>query len=241
MTSISWLRPDSPVDSFPSVECALPEPDGLLAAGGDLSEERLLTAYRQGIFPWYEEGQPVLWWSPNPRTIIEPQNLHRSRSLVKRMRRSNRYYSINAEFEQIVDGCAAPRTDYGSTWITAEMKTAFCALHRGGWAHSVEVWEDDALVGGLYGLAIDRVFFGESMFSHHSDASKMALVALMARMQRLGMTLLDCQVLSAHLVSLGAITIPRRAFTARLRTDCADLVRVPELSVSRRPVLQLIG
>lgn len=192
------------------------DPNGLLAAGGDLSPPRLLAAYGQGIFPWYEEGQPILWWSPDPRTILLPRDVHVSRSLRKVLRRGDFTASADCAFDQVVRACAGPRRDALGTWITDEMFEAYCDLHRLGYAHSVEVWRDDVLVGGIYGVAIGRAFFGESMFSHVSNASKVALVHLAGQLARWDYGLIDCQVETAHLLSMGATNISRAAFQALL-------------------------
>lgn len=217
---ITWLAPHDPADAFPDVSAALREPDGLLAAGGDLSVGRLLTAYRRGIFPWYEEGQPILWWSPDPRCVLFPGALHVSRRLAQEIRNTPLTVRFNHAFGEVVRACAEPRRHQSGTWITTEIAIAFEHLHAEGWAHSVEVWAQDRLVGGLYGLVIGRVFFGESMFSRVDNASKMALVALTRSMLESGMALLDCQVVSHHLATLGATTLPRPEFIALLDKAC---------------------
>ena len=214
--ALHWISNASPADAFPPVSDALREPDGLLAAGGDLSEERLICAYRHGIFPWYDSGQPILWWSPDPRCVLYPQNLHVSRRLQRGLRQSDRHVTFNRRFDDVLAACAAPRRTQRGTWITTEMSAAYRRLHRRGWAHSVEVWDEDRLIGGVYGLAIGAVFFGESMFSSEADASKLALLALCQVMVRHGFTLLDCQVASPHLFSMGAELIPRPEFVALL-------------------------
>ena len=203
---------------FPPVELATPE--GLLAVGGDLSSERLLQAYRQGIFPWYNPGQPILWWSPDPRTVLFPEKLRVSRSLAKTLRRNTYRVTMDMAFEQVIDACAAPRRNNlsGGTWITSEMRAAYCRLHREGYAHSVEVWSESTLVGGLYGVSLGGVFFGESMFSHQTDASKVALTSLVRQLQAWKFSVIDCQVASDHLFTLGAEEIPRSAFLALLET-----------------------
>jgi leucyl/phenylalanyl-tRNA--protein transferase len=206
---------------FPDVEQAEREPDGLLAIGGDLSPERLLNAYRVGIFPWYCDGQPILWWSPDPRMVLFPARLHVSRSLRKTQRRGLFRTSIDTDFDAVVQACSAPRSDGAGTWLVAEMIQAYRRLHRLGHAHSVEVWANGELVGGLYGVALGRVFFGESMFSRRSDASKIALVYLTEQLQRQGFKLIDCQVQTPHLRSLGAEEIPRQEFSRLLRRWCA--------------------
>jgi len=210
------LRPGSAPHSFPPPDNATPE--GLLAVGGDLSSERLLAAYRLGIFPWYSTGQPILWWSPDPRAVLYPEQLKISRSL-RRTLRSNRYrVTLDRHFREVMLACAAPRSQYlgGGTWITDEMVTAYCRLHELGLAHSIETWLGNRLTGGLYGVALGGVFFGESMFSRESDASKVALVALVQRLRMWGFALIDCQVPSAHLSSLGAVNIPREQFQREL-------------------------
>ncbi len=203
---------------FPPVELASPE--GLLAVGGDLRSERLLAAYRQGIFPWYSPGQPVLWWSPDPRTVLFPARLRISRSLGKALRQQRFRVTLDQAFERVIDACAAPRRNHptGGTWITREMRTAYCQLHAQGYAHSVEAWSGSELVGGLYGVSLGGVFFGESMFSLATDASKVALARVVEQLTAWGYSLIDCQVGSAHLFSLGAEEIPRRDFLATLDT-----------------------
>lgn len=220
MHRIHWLSAQDPPGAFPDPRHALRDPDGLLAAGGDLSSERLLSAYRRGIFPWYEEGQPVLWWSPDPRAVLRPESLHVSRSLRRSLRRSGYFVTWNRAFTAVVRACAEPRPGQSGTWITSGMHDAFCRLHELGWAHAVEVWSGDRLVGGLYGLAMGRVFFGESMFSRTSDASKIAMVALAAELLRRGYVLIDCQVVSPHLFTMGAESMPRDEFLELLSRHC---------------------
>ena len=201
---------------FPDVELALREPDGLLAVGGDLSIERLLTAYQQGIFPWYSEGQPILWWSPDPRMILIPDEVKISRSLAKKIRKQHFKITFDTHFKDVIRACSEPRLDKGitqnETWILDDMIEAYVRLHEAGYAHSVECWQDDSLVGGLYGIAIGNVFFGESMFSQVSDASKLAFVYLCKQLEQWGFKLIDCQVYTAHLESLGAKMISRKKF-----------------------------
>lgn len=218
MSAIRWLSSGADPDVFPAPHEALKEPNGLLAAGGDLRPERLLSAYRRGIFPWYERGQPILWWCPDPRAVLFPSDLRVSRSLRKTVRR--RTFSITADvaFGDVLEGCAAPRTYGSETWITDEMAIAYRRLHRLGWAHSFEAWRDGALVGGLYGVAIGRVFFGESMFARVSDASKAAFVSAVKYLSARGFELIDCQIASDHLRRFGATDIPRERFL-RLLTD----------------------
>jgi leucyl/phenylalanyl-tRNA---protein transferase len=212
MTRIAWLKPTDPPAVFPSVSEALREPPGLLAAGGDLSPQRLEAAYARGIFPWYSEGEPVLWWSPDPREVLFPAEFHRSRSLARSGRRSGFRVSENSAFAAVVGACAEARRAGGGTWITDEMRTAYIGLHRAGLAHSVETWMGDELVGGLYGVRSGRVFSGESMFSRRDDASKAALAWLVERCPERGIELIDCQMPSAHLRSLGSRPIPRAQF-----------------------------
>ena len=217
---IAWLSPGDPVESFPPLETATIEPDGLLAAGGDLTVERLLYAYRNGIFPWYDDGQPLLWWSPDPRCVFRAGDLHISRRLRRTLRQSGAEVRFNHDFGQVIKDCAAPRASLQGTWITPAMIAAFEQLHQEGWAHSIEVWENGELAGGLYGLAIGRVFFGESMFSREPNASKIALLALARYLQDGQFELLDCQVISSHLLSLGATLIPRAEFASELARLC---------------------
>lgn len=217
---ISWLSPDSAADAFPAIAQALDDPDGLLAAGGDLRSERLLCAYERGIFPWYEEGQPILWWSPNPRCVLQPDSFHYSRSLKRALRNSDCELRSNTRFDAVIAACAEPRSDQAGTWITADMLAAFKKLHCEGWAHSLEVWCQEELLGGVYGIAIGRVFFGESMFSRASNASKFALAGLTRILAREQFALLDCQVMSPHLLSLGATCIPRGDFHDTLKSAC---------------------
>jgi leucyl/phenylalanyl-tRNA---protein transferase len=221
MSALRWLsRTDAP-DRFPPPSAALTEPNGLLAAGGDLAPERLLNAYVRGIFPWYEEGQPILWWSPDPRAVLWLDELHISRSLHRSLIKGGFEVRFDTAFEAVIAGCAAPRSYTDATWITADMTAAYTRLHRLGWAHSIETWRRGELVGGMYGVAIGRVFFGESMFSRVSDASKVALVRLVERLKERQFVLIDCQVASAHTLSLGARNIPRREFLAQLSEHCS--------------------
>lgn len=212
MIRLFWLSPYDRPDAFPDVELALADPNGLLAAGGDLSPERLIYAYSHGIFPWYNENEPILWWSPNPRAVLFPSQIKISRSLKKTLKRKVFDVTVDTAFSEVVDACAKPRNYGPGTWLTPELKEALCDLHRLGHAHSVECWADDKLVGGLYGLCFGKVFFGESMFSHQSDASKVALVHLAWQLQRWNFALIDCQIASSHLTSLGAVDIPRKEF-----------------------------
>lgn len=214
---IRWL--DSGNLTFPSTSLALPEPNGLLAAGGDLSTERLLEAYRRGIFPWFEDGQPILWWTPDPRAVLLPEELKVSRSLRKTIRNRGFQASTDKAFRSVVEACAAPRGDAG-TWITTGMMDAYTRLHALGHAHSVEIWLDDRLAGGLYGIALGNVFFGESMFSAERDASKVALVHLVSRLMAMGFALIDCQLPSAHLENLGSRMVRRLEFERMLEKHC---------------------
>lgn len=220
-TAPFWLDPENRDITFPDVELALKEPDGLLAIGGDLSTARLLNAYASGIFPWYGPGQPILWWSPDPRLVLRPEALHISRSLQKTLRKRPFTITLDAAFEAVIDNCAAPRDNAGGTWITPEMAAAYLELHRQGYAHSVECWQDRRLIGGLYGVSIGRIFFGESMFAHASDASKVALATLARQLGRWGFPVIDCQVHTRHLESLGAMPLLRKEFIGILRGACS--------------------
>jgi leucyl/phenylalanyl-tRNA--protein transferase len=216
MNAIALLHPDDPPDHFPDPAGAAAAPDGLLAIGGDLTPERLLAAYRRGIFPWYEAGQPILWWSPDPRAILLPGALHVSRSLRRTLRSDRFRISVDLAFGQVIDACAGVRADSG-TWITPEMRQAYLRLHQLGHAHSIETWLGPALVGGLYGIALGGVFFGESMFSLATDASKAALVHLVSLAEKRGIQLIDCQVATGHLASLGSQLMPRDEFLQAVR------------------------
>jgi leucyl/phenylalanyl-tRNA--protein transferase len=218
---VVWLTTDDPPHVFPPVDHALREPDGLLAAGGDLSPERLLAAYQRGIFPWYEEGQPLLWWSPDPRCVFRKDDLHVPRRLRRELRRSSAEVRFNTAFGDVIRACAAPRHYATGTWITGDMIRAYERLHTAGWAHSIEVWEDNTLIGGLYGLVVGRAIFGESMFSLRSNASKIALLVLDRMLADGTFGVIDCQVQSSHLLSMGASTIPRRHFVQILDRLCA--------------------
>ena len=220
---ITWLSPDDPPECFPPHEAALQDPPGLLAAGGDLTPARLIAAYRRGIFPWYSPGQPVLWWSPDPREVLLPGEFHRSNSLSRALRTRGFDWHEDRDFAAVVAACARPRSRSPGTWITPEMKAAYCALHGCGLAHSYEIWRGASLLGGLYGVRVGRVFFGESMFSRERDASKAALARLVERSATLGIDLIDCQLPSAHLRSLGSRAISRRQFLSFLQPDQARL------------------
>lgn len=211
---IPWLQDDSP---FPPVSKALKSPNGLLCAGGDLSPQRLVDAYSHGIFPWYSEGDPILWWSPDPRMVLIPGELRVSRSLRRAVARGTYEIRFDTAFGSVMEACAEPRDGQAGTWILPEMVAAYTRLHVRGLAHSVESWQDGELVGGLYGLALGDAFFGESMFSRATDASKVALVALVERLQAAGCRVIDCQQATPHLASLGAREIPRAAFVRLLQ------------------------
>lgn len=213
MIPILSQDPESP---FPAIEQALKYPPGLLAAGGDLSAARLVNAYRHGIFPWYSEDEPILWWSPAPRCVLYPERVHISRRLRRRYNQGIFTLSADRAFEPVIQACAQARYDGDGTWITSEMQDAYIRLHEIGIAHSVEVWLDDELAGGIYGLALGPVFFGESMFSRSDDASKVALVALCKQLEEWKFTLLDCQVKNPHLLSMGAEEISRAEFKKHL-------------------------
>ncbi|HOW74860.1 MAG TPA: leucyl/phenylalanyl-tRNA--protein transferase [Candidatus Competibacteraceae bacterium] len=217
---LPWLDPRNDNQPFPVSNRALTEPNGLLAAGGSLSPRRLLHAYRQGIFPWYSSGQPILWWSPNPRLVLFPEYVNISRSLRKTLRNGPFTVTADAAFPAVIDACAAPRAPGEGTWITADMRQAYCRLHRLGHAHSIETWRQGELVGGLYGVAVGRVFYGESMFSGASNASKVALAALATQLRRWDFALIDCQVRTDHLLRLGAVDIPREMFLQLLERYC---------------------
>ncbi len=226
MAELRWIAPDDPPEAFPSPHRALRAPDGLLAVGGDLTPERLLAAYRRGIFPWFNEGQPILWWSPDPRAVILPDALHVSRSLRRTLRRAQFTVSIDQAFDAVIAGCAESRAATG-TWITPEMRQAYQSLFELGNAHSVEVWQGETLAGGLYGVGIGRMFAGESMFSAVTDASKVALVALAHRCRALGVELIDCQLPTPHLESLGSRRLPRAEFLQRVKRLQALQARGP--------------
>nr|VFJ53727.1 MAG: leucyl/phenylalanyl-tRNA--protein transferase [Candidatus Kentron sp. DK] len=205
--------PTLPPPFFPDPIHAMTEPNGLLAMGGDLEPDRLLLAYRGGIFPWYSEGEPILWWSPDPRAVLFPEEIHLSRRLMRTLRQGHFQVTHNRCFADVVRGCAAPRPESGGTWITGEMRRAYLRLHELGFAHSIECWREGELAGGLYGVALGEVFFAESMFTRVRDASKVALKALCRR----GYRLIDCQFLTGHLARLGAVEIPRDRFLTLVR------------------------
>ena len=219
MTAPYWLNPYDPTD-IPDVSLALRDPDGLLAVGGDLSIERLLAAYRRGIFPWYSGDQPILWWSPDPRSVLFPGKLHISRNLRKTLRKQQYKITFDTAFADVIRACSQPRADDLGTWITDEMQQAYIRLHQAGYAHSVECWLNGKLVGGLYGVSLGNVFFGESMFSNVSDASKIAFVFLVRQLQRWQFGVIDCQIQSTHLDQFGAELIPRSEFITLLNQFC---------------------
>ena len=208
---IPWLEAGAP---FPRATRALRDPDGLLCAGLELTADRVLEAYHHGIFPWYSEGEPVLWWSPDPRMVLRPEDLRLHRSLRQAMRRLDFEVRVDSAFEAVMRGCAEPRLEQGGTWITEPIIAAYTELYRRGIGHCVETWIDGELAGGLYGLAIGRIFFGESMFARRTDASKIAFVHLVEQLRRWGFGLIDCQQRTAHLASFGAAPIPRAQFLA---------------------------
>ncbi|WP_237056477.1 leucyl/phenylalanyl-tRNA--protein transferase [Microbulbifer sediminum] len=214
------LLGEGPPD-FPPTHQALGDPNGLLAVGGQLTPEWLLAAYKRGIFPWYSDGQPILWWSPSPRCVVLPDRFSIGRSLRKTLRRGRYTVTFDRCFGEVIQACSEPRAQDDGTWITGEMREAYLEMHRLGYAHSVETWEGDRLVGGLYGLAIGRVFFGESMFHRETDASKVAFAHLVRQLQFWGCPLIDCQVSNPHLTSLGAVEVERAAFEQLLARGTA--------------------
>ncbi|MBY5268848.1 leucyl/phenylalanyl-tRNA--protein transferase [Spiribacter salinus] len=213
---IPWLAADDETTPLPDPETALAEPNGLLAIGASLSPQRLEAAYRAGIFPWYSPGEPILWWSPDPRAIIAMGTLHISRSLDRALRRLDYTVTLDHAFDAVVQACAAPRADQPGTWITPDMQAAYSRLHTVGLAHSIEVWRDGALIGGLYGVSLGRAFFGESMFSRATNGSKIAMAWLCAQLRAWEFHFLDCQMPTEHLSSLGAQSLPRRRFLLTL-------------------------
>lgn len=223
MSHLPWLMKDSP---FPPPTQALDDPNGLLAAGGDLSTNRLLSAYRQGIFPWFNDDQPILWWSPSPRCVIKPTELHISRSLNKFLNKGRFTVTVDTAFAQVINQCSSTRSAKGGTWITDDMIDAYIDLHTLGYAHSFEVWDNDQLVGGLYGIALGRCFFGESMFSIATNASKTAFVYLCKQLEQWHYQLIDCQVENDHLFTLGATTISRTKFLSILKENVNEPDRV---------------
>ncbi len=222
MIRLPLLDADFP-DAFPLPDSALTSPNGLLAFGGDLSPLRLLAAYRRGIFPWFSTGEPILWWSPDPRCVLHTERLHIHRSLRRQLAGKHWRLTVDHAFGEVIRACAAPRDKHTGTWITCDMIEAYVRLHVQGHAHSVEVWDDQRLVGGIYGVAAGRLFCGESMFSAESGGSRIALIALAQLLHELGFPLIDTQVANAHTLSLGAVEIPRRKFLA----EVARLVELP--------------
>jgi len=221
MSRIYWIPSSSSPYDFPPLDMALTYPDGLLAMGGDLSPERIMVAYRKGIFPWFSDDEPILWWAPTQRMVLFPELLHISRSLKKTMKKHHFTFTMNQAFSQVVEECAAAyRPEQDGTWITPEVHQAYCQLHQYGLAHSVECWEEGELVGGLYGVAIGRVFYGESMFSRVSNASKISFVYFVKQLQRWGYEMIDCQQHTDNLARFGAVEIPRQNFTSLLNTLC---------------------
>ncbi|NOQ65531.1 MAG: leucyl/phenylalanyl-tRNA--protein transferase [Methyloprofundus sp.] len=214
---LTFLDPNQADEDFPPIALAETDPDGLLAVGGCLSSTRLINAYTQGIFPWYSEGQHILWWSPDPRLVVMPDKVHISKSLKKTLRKQVFQITFDTAFAEVIQACAEPREDELGTWLLDEMQQAYVRLHKEGHAHSVEAWCDGELVGGLYGIAIGQVFFGESMFHRKTDASKVAFITFAEQLFDWGYQLIDCQVHSPHLVSLGAEEIPRTQFAAALQ------------------------
>ena len=211
-----------PPGTFPDPENALADPNGLLAFGGDLSPQRLVAAYAHGIFPWYSEGDPLLWWSPDPRCVFATDGVHVSHSLAKFLRRCGWQWSMDRAFEDVMHACAAPRMDQGGTWITADMLTAYTNLHVLGYAHSLEIWEADELIGGLYGVSIGCMFSAESMFSRRTNASKVALLALARALRERGFPWIDAQVPNPHLLRMGARMLPRTRFLEELARLAAE-------------------
>lgn len=239
-TQITWISVDDPPQAFPAVDDATEEPDGLLAAGGDLSSERLLYAYGKGIFPWYDEGQPILWWSPNPRCVLLPGEFRLARRLRRTLKSCSLELTVNTAFRSVISACADDREGQLGTWITPDMTVAYTRLHAEGWAHSIEVWDGDELAGGLYGLAIGRAFFGESMFSRVTNASKLALMMLCRILQQESFPLIDCQISSPHLASLGARSIERAQFVRLLEEACQPPERADFWPKRRVPATELI-
>ena len=220
------------MDPFPPTSAALEDPNGLLAVGGDLSAARLLAAYQRGIFPWYEAGEPILWWTPQPRAVLRPREFHESKSLRKFLKTRDWRVEYDQRFEQVIEACAAPSPGREETWISDDMKAAYLDLHRLGYAHSVEVLDNDCLVGGLYGVKLGKIFFGESMFSNTPNASKVALKALCELGSLGGLSLIDCQMPNEHLSSLGMTLIQRENFEMELKTGITvgDIGHAPTLT-----------
>jgi len=238
---VKTLQPDDPPNSFPNpagTGVALGYPDGLLAIGGDLTPERLLAAYQMGIFPWYNDDQPILWWSPDPRAVIFPHHFHMSGSLARLLRRGGWEYSVNLEFPSVIENCAVDRGEHG-TWITADMRAAYMRMHELGYAHSVESWFNGELAGGIYGIRLGGVFFGESMFSSTTGGSKVAISALISLCQDNAISMLDCQLPSEHLTTLGMEEIARDRFLELLSQFGTDPAPFPEWRAARRPANDL--
>ena len=231
---LTYIQPFDEIDSFPPLDKAEIYPNGLLALGGDLSAPRLLHAYERGIFPWFSENEMIQWWSPDPRMVLFPDEFHLSRSLKKSIRKKAFEYSIDQAFDAVIDACSQPRINQPGTWITSEMKQAYTTLHAMGKSHSLEIWKDGKLAGGLYGVAIGRIFFGESMFSSVTDASKAAFFALSRVLAELGFHLIDCQVYSEHLETMGAREINRSIFEKKLQKYCPDNSRLIPASKPQR-------
>jgi leucyl/phenylalanyl-tRNA--protein transferase len=230
---VALLQPDDPPDSFPDPQYArttLGYPDGLIAIGGDLSADRLIQAYAHGIFPWFNDDQPIMWWSPDPRAVLFPTEFHMSRSLARRLRREDWTFSLNQEFSNVIKHCAVNRGEHG-TWITSDMISAYENLHALGYAHSLEVWRDGELAGGVYGLRMGNMFFGESMFSVQTDASKIALSALTHVSLSEGISLIDCQLESPHLASLGMRELPRSEFLNLLAAGREPVTAMPDWKI----------
>ncbi|PHS71679.1 MAG: leucyl/phenylalanyl-tRNA--protein transferase [Cycloclasticus sp.] len=222
---LPWLNADDDTEDFPDLDNALTDPNGLLAAGGSLSPERLLKAYRAGIFPWFEDDQPILWWSPDPRMVLRPAEIHLSKSLQKVLKKAEFNCTYDRDFSAVIQACAQ-RSDEEGTWITGSMKKAYQALHAIGYAHSIEVWKNNQLVGGLYGVAIGQFYFGESMFSRCSNASKVGFAFLMENLQEWQYQYVDCQLQSNHLETLGAYEISRNDFSTLLDKYCPRKVSI---------------
>lgn len=234
---VRTLQPDDPPDDFPDpaeIEATLGYPEGLVAIGGDLSPARLLAAYSAGIFPWFNDDQPILWWSPDPRAVIFPTQFHLSRSLARQLRREGWEFSLNQEFASVIEGCASNRDKYG-TWITADMRAAYLRMHEIGYAHSVESWFEGKLVGGIYGIRLGGIFFGESMFSLRTGGSKVALSGLIRLCHESAIDLLDCQLASDHLGTLGMVEIPRRQFLDILGHATTDSGPITDWRFGPRP------
>ncbi len=237
---IPWLAPDDETTPLPDPETALAEPNGLLAIGASLSPTRLESAYRAGAFPWFSPGEPILWWSPDPRAIISPSGFHISRSLRRTLRRDDYHVSLDSAFDAVVAACAEPRSDQLGTWITNDMKAAYSRLHVVGLAHSIEVWRQDALIGGLYGVSLGGAFFGESMFSRAPNGSKIAMAWLMRQIRAWGFDFLDCQMPTTHLLRMGAERIPRKRFLLALAASQRQPTRIGpwRLDIGREAVTE---